>query len=283
MKLRLFTVPYDSGQRAVRMGAGPDRLLEAGLPSSLEAAGHRVEVEGIEASEDGVTGEMQRAFELLRKLAGRVRSAREEGFFPIVLAGTCYSAVGTLAGLGDGRTGVLWFDTHADFNTPETTVSGFLDGMALAMLTGRCWTQLTGAVPGFRPVPEDRVVTLGTRDVDPLEAPPLDGSDVTVLAPAQVRSSLEEALNELRGRVDGAYVHIDLDVLDPSEGRANHLALPDGLTLAEMKAALSVIAGSFPVRAVALTAYDPSLDDDGRVRRAAFDLLDTILGSGAGG
>ena len=283
MKIRLLTLPFDSGQRDVRMGAGPDRLVEGGLASSLEAAGHRVETERIEASESEVTGEIQRTFELLGKLAARVRSVREHGLFPIVLAGTCYSAVGMLAGLGAERTAVLWFDAHADFNTPETTVSGFLDGMALAMLTGRCWTQLAAAVPGFDPVPENRVVLIGTRDVDALEAAALDRSAVMVLPPAQVHSSLDARLNELRRQVDGVYVHIDLDVLDPAEGKANHLAVPGGLTLNEMKAALSLVAGLFAVRGVALTAYDPSLDDDGRVRSAAFALLETILAFGAGG
>ena len=61
---------------------------------------------------------------------------------------------------------VLWLDAHGDYNTPETTTGGFLDGMALAMLTGRCWRAMTAQVPGFEPVAEKRVVMFGTRDLD---------------------------------------------------------------------------------------------------------------------
>ena len=71
--------------------------------------------------------------------------------FPLVLAGNCNAAVGVVAGLGPGAA-VLWCDAHADFNTPETTTGGFLDGMGLATVTGRCWTSMAARVPGFVPV-----------------------------------------------------------------------------------------------------------------------------------
>ena len=67
-----------------------------------------------------------------------------------MLAGNCNTALGSVAGLDHlDRTGVVWFDAHGDFNTPETTVTGSFDGMALAMLTGRCWTGLYIACPAF--------------------------------------------------------------------------------------------------------------------------------------
>ena len=70
--------------------------------------------------------------------------------FPVVLAGNCNSYVGTLAGLETDRAGVSWFDAHGDFNTPETTTTGFLDGMGLAMASGRCWKAMPETIAWFQ-------------------------------------------------------------------------------------------------------------------------------------
>jgi arginase len=277
MNLRLLAVPYDTALRNFRMGAGPDRLLRTGLADSLRAAGHVVEIEQVSPSEGSSPAEIRTAFELNRNLSARVRAAVDAGASPIVLAGNCISAVGTLAGLDATRCAVLWFDSHGDFNTPETTTGGFLDGMALAVVTGRCWQRLAASVEGFRPVPESDVVLLGTRDLDPLEAEALVESEVTVLAPMQVRSDLPDVLTDLSGSVTDAYLHVDLDVLDPGTWRANALAAPDGLSLEEVRVAITRIRSAFRIRAIALTAYDPSFDPDGTVARAAIELLHAAL------
>jgi arginase len=277
MNLRLLAVPYDTALRNFRMGAGPERLLRAGLADSLRAAGHVVEIEHVSPSDGSSPAEIRTAFELNRSLSARVRAAGEAGAVPIVLAGNCISAVGTLAGLDATRCAVLWFDSHGDFNTPETTTGGFLDGMALSVVTGRCWQRLAATVQGFRPVPERDVVLLGTRDLDPLEEQALLDSDVTVLPPTQVRLDLPDVLTELSGRVTDAYVHLDLDVLDAGGWRANALAAPDGLSLDEVCAALARIRSAYRIRAVALTAYDPSFDPDGTVVHAATELLHSAL------
>jgi len=277
MKLHILAIPYDTALRNFRMGSGPDRLLRAGLPDSLEAAGHLVEVEHISLGEDSIPAEIRSSFELNREIASRVRAAVDAGAVPIVLAGNCISAVGTLAGLSPTCCVVLWFDSHGDFNTPETTIGGFLDGMALSTVTGRCWQQLAATVQGHRPVSESDVVLLGARDLDPLEEDLLASSDVMVLSPVQVRSDLTKVLRELSSRVKDVYVHLDLDVLDPGEGRANALAAPNGLSLEEVRAALETIRADFRIRAIALTAYDPSFDPKGDLVRAAIILLHAAL------
>jgi arginase len=149
--------------------------------------------------------------------------------------------------------------------------------MALSTVTGRCWQQLAASIQGHRPVPERDVLLLGTRDVDPLEEHALVGSDVTVLSPMQVRSDLPAVLSELSGRLKDVYVHLDLNVLDPNEGRANALAAPNGLTLEEVRAALELIRATFRIRAIAITAYDPSFDPDEHVVRAAIALLHSAV------
>lgn len=195
--VRLITVPYDSGIRGWRMGAGPPHLLDGGLEARLRARGHTVQTRWIEAPADPPPAEIRTTFQLAAGVADAVREARSAGAFPVILAGNCATAMGTLAGLADADPAIVWLDAHADFNTPETTRSGFLDGMALAIATGRCWTQMAAAIPGFRPVPEPRVLLAGTRDIDPAEAALLAPSPCTVLPPADLPVRMTDALDTL--------------------------------------------------------------------------------------
>jgi arginase len=273
MEIQLLAVPYDSGNRGVRMGAGPEALLTAGLPQALRDAGHHVHVKMAELPPDSWSAEIQTGFELMRMLSGAVREAREANRLPVVLAGNCNTAIGTLAGLGADSTGVVWFDAHADFNTPETTTSGFLDGTAVAILTGRCWTQLAATVPAFQPVADERVCLVGTRDIDSLEGGLLEESSVQVVSPRQLRSTLRQVLSSINEHVEGAYVHLDLDVLDSGVAAANKFAVSGGLTLDEMDYALSQIAQALRITGVALTAYDPAADLDGAAAAAAIHLV----------
>jgi arginase len=130
-----------------------------------------------------------------------------------VLSGNCLpAAVGTLAGLGDG-VGVAWLDAHGEFNTPETTSSGFVDGMGLAVLAGGCWRRLAAGVPGFAPVPAGRLVHIGGRAFDPGERERMVEAGVRVLPAPRVVA--------WPAGTRGVYVHLDLDVFDPRELPAN--------------------------------------------------------------
>ena len=273
MEIQLLAVPYDSGNRGARMGAGPEALIEAGLPDALRALGHKVHLKIAELPGDSWHAEIQTSFELMRMLSAAVREARDSNRLPIVLAGNCNTAVGTVAGLGADTTGVAWFDAHADFNTPETTTSGFLDGTAVAILTGRCWTQLSATVADFKPVPDERICLVGARNIDSLEAGLLDESSVQVVAPRQLRSSLRQTLRSISEQVDRVYVHLDLDVLDSGVAAANKFAVPGGLTIDDIEFALSQIAGTLRITGVSLTAYDPSADVDGEAGKAAIRLI----------
>src|SRR3954454_24637700 len=139
MSIDLITVPYDSGHRGRRMGAGPLAFAEAGAAERLRAVAGSVRETAVGVSPE-FPAEIATAFDLARATAFAVRVALGRGSFPLVLAGNCMTALGVLAPLSGPRTGVVWLDAHADLNTPETTRSGFLDGMALSTVLGRCWT-----------------------------------------------------------------------------------------------------------------------------------------------
>lgn len=281
MKTDLLLVPYDSGRRSTRMGRGPEHLVASGLVESLRAGGHDPRVATIESAA-GFRTENAVAFELARRLSDQVRTSRREGRLPLVLAGNCSTSLGTVAGLGRDPVGVVWFDGHGDLNTPETSRSAFLDGMALSVLTGRCWRAAAGGVSGFRPVEDPHVLLVGARDFDPEEADLLEESGIGLVRPGPirergVRQTLGPCLEELRQRVERVYLHLDLDVLDPGEGAANQFAAPGGLTVAEVLQAVDMIGARFETAAAALTAYDPAFDAEGGVCRAAMKIVESVV------
>jgi arginase len=282
VQVQLIAVPYDSGRRGERMGAGPERLLEAGLVTRLSGAGHHVQVQTIEAPPGAWRSEIRTTFDLAGGVSRAVSEAIGRGRFPVVLSGHCGpAALGCVAGMG-GAPPVFWFDAHGDFNTPDTTVGGFLDGMAMATLTGRCWPELAAAIPGSAPVGETSVVLVGARDLDPLEAAALEASAVRLVPPAGLRTGLPTVLEDLRTNVPGpAYLHLDLDVMDPSEGRINCYAAPGGLSRQDVEWAIAAIADVVPLGAAALTALDPAADPDGRTVETALTLgLAIVTGAG---
>jgi arginase len=260
------------------MGAGPEALLRAGLEQSLKSGGHTVHVKIAELPPDSWQAEIQTAFDLMRMLSVGVREARAAGRLPIILAGNCNTAVGTIAGLGADSTGVAWFDAHGDFNTPDTTRSGFLDGTAVAMITGRAWRQLALTVPGFQAVPDNRICLVGTRDLDTLEEGLLSESSIDVVTLKDLKAGLRRALQSIGEHVEQIYVHLDLDVLDAGVASANHFAVGGGLSLKDVEYALTTIAGDLRIAGVTLSAYDPSADTDGAAARAAIRLVCAAAG-----
>jgi arginase len=276
MNIRLIAIPYDSGIRGWRMGAGPEHLLAAGAEDRLRAAGHEVGVERVELPADPPLREIRAAFDIAAQLSERVAAAGSAGALPIILAGNCATAVGTLAGLADYDPAIVWLDAHGDLNTPETTRSGMLDGMALAITTGRCWRDLAAGIPGFRAVPDPLVCLVGARDLDAGETALLEACVIKAVAPSDVSPDLSAALDDLRDQTTTAYLHIDLDVLDPGEGAVNAFSAPDGLRLAQVLEVIRSVRGRFRLGAAALTAYDPSYDADGRVSAAALAILTAL-------
>ena len=282
MHITLFSVAYDSGRRGDRMGAGPVQLLKSGLAARLEAEGHRITIRAVELPPGYRATEIASTFELAAAVARGVAEALEIGALPLVLSGNCGpAALGCIGGLRS-QAKIFWFDAHGDFNTPETTRSGFLDGMALAAVTGRCWARLASAIPGFRPVPESTVTAIGVRDLDGEEATAFRASGIGRIEVQSLRTDLPKILSRQKHIANSpAYVHLDLDALDPIEGRMNEFAAPDGLTLDELKWCLAQIARSHPVRAASVTAYDPTIDVSGRAAASAIGAVLALVAAAA--
>ena len=277
--LSLISAPYHLGRRDVGMGAGPGRLLAAGAREALEAHGHQVNTTEVDppAMNDHETGAH---FAVQAALAERVQVAVAAEEFPFVLGGNCSSVLGVIAGLGLGDSGgVVWFDAHGDANTPETTESGFLDGMPVAVLTGRCWRRLAARIPGFTPLPDQNVVLAGVRSIDPDEQNLIANSAIALVSPNGLRGhEFTDTLTTLAENTDRIHLHIDLDVIDVSDGRANEFATGGGPTLDALEEAIRTIAAHSVINSVSLTSYNPSCDADGHAQIAAMRLLNTLGG-----
>lgn len=261
------------------MGAGPQALLRDGLMQKLRASGHDVELVPVESTA-AAGDQLASAFDLASKVARVARASRSAGRFPLTLSGSCFSTVGAFAGAADESTGVLWFDAHGDLNTPETSPSGFVDGMAAATLLGWCYAEDASAIQAS-PLAEARLMLAGTRDLDPPEAAALAASAVTSLSPTDLANagSRAGALDAFMAGMTSTYLHVDLDVLDPvAVGRANEFASPDGVTLQQMLDIVAAAGARTTFAGMTLSAYDPAGDGDGAVRRAAIEIIAHVLG-----
>jgi arginase len=278
--IALLQVPYFLAQEECGMGRGPGRWIEAGAKEQLERLGHRVELHRVRPSR-AEPEELNAVLELNRALAAQVRAAAQVGSAPLVLAGCCNSALGTLGALAGEDIGVIWFDAHGDFNTPATSPSGFLDGMGLSLCAGLCHREPLNRFGLLRPVAPARIAHIGGRDFDPGERDALErlgGQVVTAsrLRQGRVEAELTPILNQLGSRVSEVYLHVDIDVLDPERYPANQFPAPGALMLEELIAALEMIGSRLQVRAAALTAYDPEYDPQGSTLAAGLQVLRTL-------
>ena len=278
--ISLAAVPYDSGRRDWRHGAGPGALVSAGAAERLAATGASVDVSTIEC--DGRM-EIATGVEVMRRVGAHVAAAVTAGALPVVLAGNCGATLGVVAGLRAAtpgrRVAVLWFDAHGDLQTPATSTSGFFDGMGFAMLTGRCWPALAATVPGHAPLPDDLAVLVGGHDLDDAEVALLADAGITHLTVPDVRAGVdaEEALAAaLAERADAVHVHVDLDVHDTALAPANSYAVPGGFTAEEVRRVVAAIARRLPVASATVASWDPTLDVQDRLRDAALDLLEHL-------
>jgi arginase len=262
------------------MGAGPLAILGAGaLVDSLGAIVEKVTI----TNQSALCGdEIGQILEICARVARSARAALEAGRAALLLTGNCnhahLAAATALAPRArPDRIGVVWLDAHADFDTPENTRSSFFDGMGLSVLTGDAYPALAAQrLPGFQPLQQDHVILFGVRDLEPYQASRLAASPVRAFGPAHL-PELDHALADLAAVVDVAYLHIDLDCLDPSHGQANEYAAAGGLPLEVVMRLIDQVTTKFDVRIAAVTAYNPDTDSDDTMRNTARQLVAHLL------
>lgn len=204
-------------------------------------------------------------------LAQQVEQAVRQGERPVSIAGDCCAALGVVAGLQ--RAGVnfnlLWLDAHGDFNTWETTPSGFLGGMPLAMLVGRGELTLPRAL-GIHSLPEDCILLSDARDLDAAEKIALHHSQV------QFISDLTALLQNERLNVP-LYIHFDTDFVNPDDAPAQGYPAQGGPSANEVGDLFRALAQTKNIVAVSVCAWNPDLDRDGRTQAVSMNLLHVLV------
>lgn len=281
-KVQILLIPYDSGHRSLRMGRGPEHLLNNGLTEVLQSDGYEVSVATIESQKE-FQAEVATQFELYGDAAERVAEARQNNRFPLVLSGNCGATVGAIAGAGAQKLGVIWFDAHGEFNTPETTTSGFLDGMGLAVAAGLCWKNLAASIPNFHPIPAERILLVGGRDFDAGEQERLEQAgamvvDLAAIERTSVGNALDMPLSNLSTAVEEVHLHIDLDALNPKEAPANGFLMDEsGLSVQQLSDAIALIKGKFKITSATIASFDPAYDQQGQALQAALGFIRQII------
>lgn len=281
MAVRLIHVPYMVGSEYHSASAVPERYRQAGVERLL--AGHGVAITETTIERDVPFRDSTQASAVVNhQVAAAVRDAHAAGQLPLVIGSSCEVSLGVLAGFDHTRCGVIWLDAHADFNTPDTTISGFFPGMALALVAGGSYQGLWSRIGESAPVPEENVLLLGVRDLDPAEKERLDRSAIRVIRwqDGQPQGDVMAALDALAARVSEVYLHIDHDVYDLAEApHSVDFPAPGGLSLAAMETIIRAVADRFRVRAAALTAFNPDRDPDGVALRAGLRVIELICTS----
>jgi arginase len=231
--IEILLVPYDVERPDTPMARGARGLLENGLPDRLREAGWEVGVTEIAAPEGA--GKLQAVAGIARGIAERVERAGAEGRFPLILSGGCLASLGVVAGLQRRGLDVatVWIDAHGDCNTPETSPSGYWDGMALATLRGLSLPEVREGA-GLRPLGPGAVVHLAGRSFDPGETGNFQHLGIPRVPPEGIAG--EEARERLRLCAAGRslYLHVDVDGIDPRDAPAVGFPEPDGARLADL-------------------------------------------------
>ncbi|MGH9314785.1 MAG: arginase family protein [Vicinamibacterales bacterium] len=254
---------------------GPTTMANGGIQPMLEKLGATIRVVevGLTSEEEPEYGGWKRLGFALGHLGRAVAQNQREGYFPVGLLGTCPSMPGMVAGLQHSgptrdplRIGLFWLDAHADFNTPETTRSGSLGGMPVAVATGRCLTRMRLDAGLEPPLSERHVVMGGVRLTDPLEQRMLDDSFIEHLTVDDLRKNspaIARQFDRLSLLTDKIYVHIDMDVLDPREVMGHGNKVPDGPSSEQLAAVFEMIFSRYSKASAIGFATIPAKDEGG--------------------
>jgi arginase len=291
VKVDVIKNPYGGARNSPELSTGPDYIHAAGLERLIGEWGGElirpIQDIRLNAEQDRQYGEWNRMALANANFADVVREGLQDGLITVGLEANCNDLLGMLSGLkydSDGnarRVGLVFIDAHGDFNTPETTLSGMLGGMPVAVAAGHALHNIRMTTGLAEPLPMSDIVWGGVRDLDPLEADRFAEHEVQQFSVQDIRelsSKLREQMDELADRVDVVYVHIDMDVLDPSEVPGHDLAVADGPSSEDLAAALALMFRNPKTVALGI-ASTPSfnLDPDGVSRQAALNLIEGAI------
>jgi arginase len=293
-KIGIIGVPYNASSFGSGTDKSPQALRRAGIVEALKRISAKVEDLGdletqlpLPEIRNPRLKNPGQVVVLCRALAERIQRAVEDGYFPFVIGGDDSVLMGVIEGLertlGD-KIGLIYMDAHGDFNVPETTPSGKIGGMDVAITAGRGARELTEMFDHAPILPEENIVLHGVRDLDKMEKIALTESRIKVYDREALKTlGAEEAgrkiLRYLQCKCDRIFLHVDIDVLDASVVSAQALAVPDGLSSEEFQKTLHILAESDKLCGIAVMMFDASKDHGGNEARKLVKLVTDALRS----
>jgi arginase len=295
--IEVIGVPVDlgAGRRGVDMG--PSAIRTADLELRLEQLGHQVEDFGdldvmIPETQPVGANKLRYKDAILAacdQLRVEVEKALEAGRMPLVLGGDHSIAIGSIAGSSNvfarrGESlGLIWFDAHGDANTPETTPSGNIHGMSLAVSLGLGDPELVNLGGRSPKIQARNTVLIGIRDVDLGERETLKKIGVTVYTMRDVdergmRDVVDEAIRLAGDGTAGVHLSFDLDVVDPEDAPGTGTPVWGGITYREAHLAMEMLHDRAEIVAIDLVEVNPVLDTQNMTGILAAELAQSVLG-----
>jgi len=296
-QISMIGVPMDLGQLRRGVDMGPSAIRCAGVNERLESLCQDIEDLGdmtIGQREDEKEGGEPASEELRNlkaitkasaKLAETVDKIVASGAFPLVLGGDHSIAIGTLAGLVKHyqNLGVIWYDAHAVLNTKETSPSGNIHGMPLAISLGIGHEGLTGIYGKETKIKAENIVIIGARSLDDGEKELIRDKGIKVYTMHEIdrlgmTRVMEETIDYLRGRTDGVHLSLDLDALDPNDAPGVGTPVAGGISYRESHLAMEMLEESKLITSAEFVEVNPILDEKNRTAEAAVALMGSLFG-----
>lgn len=295
MEIDITNVHLDLGAGRRGTDMGPGAIEIAGLTDKLVRLGHQVvrvgSISDYEAVDEGPPGArfLPVIADMCRKLADRTEASCRAGHLPLVIGGDHAQAIGTISGMAryyksrGERLGVIWVDAHTDMNTPQTSPSGNIHGMPLAILLGHGPRELVEIAGDTPALDAEDVCIIGVRDVDPTEIPLVRQTGVGVYPMSEldqrtVPVCLAEAVARVTRHTAGVHLSFDLDGVDPDHAPGVGTPVPGGLSLREAHLICESLAREGVIVGMEMVELNPTLDVRNQTGRLAVWLIESALG-----
>ena len=290
----IIGVPSDYGQRRRGVDMGPSAIRYAGVEKRLKALGYvvndygdiRLQERKKSSLQDTKLRNLEEIIHLSESLASKVSESIENSHIPLVLGGDHSIAIGTLAGLGNKyeNLGVIWFDAHADINTPDTTPSGNIHGMPLAVSLGLGHEKLTQIASYAPKIKKENIIIIGARSVDDGERQLIKQLGIKVYTMHEIdrlgmATVMEDAIRYLNARdVDGVHLSLDLDALDPLYTPGVGTPVAGGISYRESHLAMEMLQEADFITSAEFVEVNPILDERNRTADVAVALIGSLFG-----
>ena len=292
LNITIIGVPMDLGQNRRGVDMGPSAIRYAGAIERLKSLGHNVKDKGDivigrkEISNNKKLRNLEEVVEGNTKLANEVMEILAEGDYPLVLGGDHSIAIGTLAGLANKykNLGVIWYDAHADLNTEETSPSGNIHGMPLAVSLGLGHTDLVKIRTTTPKIVPENVVIIGARSVDPGERELIKEKGIKVFTMHEIdKLGMTEVMNQTieyfhEREVDGVHLSLDLDGIDPLYTPGVGTPVPGGISYRESHLAMEMLYSSNLITSAEFVEINPILDEKNKTADVAVALMGSLFG-----